>query len=240
MAPTLRGMQRRCRTITYTLCGDIGSGRAFDPALGFDNYIRQLDEVLLKAGIQSASLCGVSYGGVIALRYAALRPMRVTSLILVSTPGPGWTPNDTQQQYVAHPWLSAPAFIATAPRRLWPEISAACPVWRERLAFSAAYSARVLAAPAVPSRMAARIALQQGLDLAADCARIAAPTLVLTGEDDLDHIVPPHFTREYQRLIPGARYEKIENTGHIGILTRPGRFTDIVSRFVNECLPSQI
>jgi 3-oxoadipate enol-lactonase len=81
LTPGLRELQQRWRTVSYTLCGDIGSGARFDPALGFDNYIRQLDAVMLNAGIERAALCGVSYGGFIALRYAALRPDRVTSLI---------------------------------------------------------------------------------------------------------------------------------------------------------------
>ncbi len=240
MTPALRALARRCRTIAYSLCGDIGSGAAFDSALGFDNYIRQIDQVLLKAGIQTAAICGVSYGGFIALRYAALRPMRATALILASSPAPGWVPNPTQRSYVAHPWRSAPAFVATAPLRLWPEIKAACPAVKDRLAFALSYSARVLASPAVPSRMAARIRLQQRLDFAPDCGRIAVPTLVLTGEDGLDRIVPPDVTRRYQSLIRGAQYEKIENTGHLGLLTRPERFADIVSGFVNQCHPSRI
>ncbi len=216
MKPALRALGRRCRTVTYTLCGDVGSGCVYDPALGFDNYIRQIDDVLLKAGIQTAALCGISYGGFIALRYAALRPMRVTALILASSPAPGWVPNPTQQRYVAQPWRSTPEFVGSAPLRLWPEIAAAYPDWRQRVAFALSHSARILAAPAVPSRMAARIALQQRLDFTPDCGRIVAPTLVTTGEDGLDRVVPPAVTRRFLTLIPGAQYEKIENTGHSG------------------------
>ena len=61
----------------------------FDPELAFDNYIRQLDSVFERTGLERAALCGVSYGGFIALRYAALRPERVSRLILVSAPAPG-------------------------------------------------------------------------------------------------------------------------------------------------------
>ena len=91
MRPALRELQKRCRTISYTLCGDAWSG--VDPALGFDNYVRQLDDVFRRTGLDKAALCGVSYGGWIALRYAAIHPERVTSLILVSSPAPGWIPN---------------------------------------------------------------------------------------------------------------------------------------------------
>ena len=130
MKPTLRELQKRCHTVSYTLCGDIGSGAKFDPAFGFDNYVHQLDDVFRRAGMEGAAVCGVSYGGFIALRYAAVRPERVTSLIFASSPAPGWSPTERQQQYVAHPWRSSPAFVVNAPFRLWPEICAAYDTWR--------------------------------------------------------------------------------------------------------------
>ena len=234
MAPALEELRKHCRAISYTLCGDAGSGAKYDPSLGFDNYIRQLDSQFLALGIEQAALCGVSYGGFIALRYAALRPMRVTSLILASSPTPGWVPDERQRKYLARPWMSAPAFVATAPMRLWPEIHAAFDTWPRRLAFAATHSVRVLAAPMHPARMAARMSLQQGMDFTPDCALVRAPTLVLTGEDDLDQVVPAAVTRGYQTLISGTQYEKIERSGHIGLITRPRDFAKIVMRFVEH------
>src|SRR5215208_6942433 len=43
MLPGLRALSKRCRTVSYTLSGDFGSGMKFDSALGFDNFVRQLD-----------------------------------------------------------------------------------------------------------------------------------------------------------------------------------------------------
>ena len=234
LRPALRELRKHTRTVSYTLCGDFGSGVQFDPSLGFDNYVRQLDAVFLKAGIESAALCGVSYGGFIALRYAAMRPGRVTALILASSPAPGWVPNERQQSYLARPLMSAPRFVATAPMRVWPEVRAAYDTWAERLAFSVLHAGRVIAAPMIPSRMAARVTLQQALDFAPDCARIRVPTLVITGDDPLDQVVPPAVSRRYLDLIPGAQYEKMERTGHIGMVTRPKHFADVVTRFLGS------
>ncbi|MEN3339835.1 MAG: hypothetical protein V7647_3511 [Acidobacteriota bacterium] len=234
LRPTLRELQKRCRTISYTLCGDIGSRASFDPALGFDNYVRQLDGVFRQTGVTRAALCGISYGGFIALRYAALHPERVTSLVLASSPAPGWVPNEQQRAYVNSPWRSAPAFVVTAPMRLWPEVRAAYDTWPARFAFAAVHGIRVLGAPMVPSRMAARVTLQQTIDFAPDCARVKAPTLVTTGDDALDQIVDPAVTRRYLTLIPGAQYEKMERSGHIGMLTRPKQFAAIVAGFIER------
>lgn len=234
MKPALRELQTRSRTISYTLCGDTGACTSFDPALGFDSYVHQLDTVLDRTGVERTALCGVSYGGFIALRYAALRPERVTSLILASSPAPGWVPTAPQQRYVAHPWRSAPEFIVTAPIRLWPEINAAFDTWAARILFAARHSARALAAPIFPPVMARRVRLQQRTDFTPDCAAVEAPTLVVTGEDDLDRIVPTDVTRRYVTLIPGARYARMDRSGHIGILTHPAQFADIVSEFVHQ------
>jgi pimeloyl-ACP methyl ester carboxylesterase len=70
-------------------------------------------------------------------------------------------------------------------------------------------------------------------DLTTDCLRVAAPTLVVTGERALDHVVPVEGASEYARLIPNARAAVIERTGHIGSITRPDAFAALVRDFVN-------
>jgi 3-oxoadipate enol-lactonase len=234
MMPAIRELAKRGRTVTYSLCGDFGSGLSFDPELGFENYTRQLDAVFERTGLERAALCGVSYGGFIALRYAALRPERVSSLIFSSSPSPGWTPSERQRNYVSRPWRSAPAFVFGAPMRLWPEIHAAHDSWPQRLRFLARHGLRVLAAPMKPELMASRVRLQQRLDFFPDCARITAPTLVLSGEDGLDLVVPTEVTRQYQVLIAGAQYAKLERSGHIGLITRPAQYAEIVAGFVAQ------
>lgn len=232
MRPALDALSKRCRAISYTLCGDFGSGVRMDPALGFDNFTRQLDRVLDEAGVERAALCGVSFGGFIGLRYAARRPERVSALILASSLAPGWSPSEQQRRYIDRPWLSAPLFALTAPMRLMPEIRAARGSWIGAAAFAARHSLRVLAAPAIPSAMAARITLAEQQDFASDCAAVKAPVLVVTGDPSLDRVVPTHVTRRYESLMPGARYAMVERTGHIGLVTRPDRFAEVVCDFV--------
>src|SRR5688572_16517248 len=148
--PALRCLASNCRTISYSLPGDLGARRPLRGDLGFDNYLEQLDEVLDDAGLERAVICGVSFGGFIALRYAAERPERVSALVLASSPGPGWQPNPQQAGWIARPWWSAPAFVLSAPRRLWPEVSASFPSVGRRLGFMAAQGMRCAAAPMIP------------------------------------------------------------------------------------------
>ncbi len=232
MRPTVGALAERCRVITFTLCGDGGSGRRFDMSLGFDNFTSQIDAALDAAGVSAAAICGVSYGGWIALRYAAVRPSRTTALVLASTPSPRWQPEGRLARYVRAPRLYAPAFALGSPGRLSAEIAAACPRLGARLAFSIRHLARIVAAPCSPTRMARRIRLLAGVDLAAECSRVTAPALVVTGEASLDRVVPVASSREYLALIAGARAAVLERTGHIGVVTRPQAFAEIVAGFV--------
>lgn len=233
MTPALRELSRRCRTISYSLCGDFGSGVGIDPELGIENYTRQLDAVMDRAGLERAAICGTSFGGFVAVRYAAERPARVTALVLASAPGPGWEPTAQQARWLSRPWASAPAFVVSAPFRLWPELTAALPSLGSRLAFLARQAVRAAAAPMIPSLMAQRIRQARATDFAPDCARVQAPTLVISGEQALDRVVPVSVTRTYATLIRGAEYVVMERTGHIGVLTQPERFARIVAEFVH-------
>src|SRR3984893_8959959 len=77
MRPSLVALSKYARVISYTLCGDIGSGARMDPAHGFDAFTQQLEEVLERTGLTRVALCGVSFGGVVAAHYAASHPERV-------------------------------------------------------------------------------------------------------------------------------------------------------------------
>jgi 3-oxoadipate enol-lactonase len=231
--PFLEALARQCRVVTYTLAGDFGADRGIDPGQGFDTYVRQLEEIIDRTGIERTALCGISFGGTVAVRYAALHPERVTRLIVASSPGPGWRANDQQATYISRPLLTLPLFLWTAFWRLSAELKAAFPAPSERLAFAVPAVVTGLRYPAMPWVMARRVRLMQTVDLAADCVRIAAPTLVVTGESSLDHVVPVESTRRYESHIRDSRYEMMAKTGHSGSLTQPERLARIVGEFVN-------
>jgi 3-oxoadipate enol-lactonase len=193
--------------------------------------VDQVDEVLDRAVVERAIVCGVSYGGLVALRYATRRPARVDRLVLVSTPGPRWQPNDRVQRYANAPRSSALAFVAGAPGRLSREIAAAVPGRAERLATIAGYATSIVFHPGSARRMAGRLTCLTGEDFVADAKQVAAPTLIVTGEPDLDRVVPVQGTREYLDLIQGSFGVTLENTGHIGVVTRPAAFAELIDHW---------
>jgi 3-oxoadipate enol-lactonase len=234
MAPAVRALARGARVVTGSLCGDRGSACRFDPRDGFENFTRQIGEWLDQAGVARASLCGVSYGGLIAVHFAAARPERVRALVLASAPGPRWRPDARSSRYSRAPWFYAPAFIVGAPFRLAPEIRAAHPgLWR-RLRVSAGHLGRVLAAPISPARMAERVRLLDRVDFVGDCRRVLAPTLVLTGQEGLDRVVPVASTLDHLAVIRGAERAVLPGTGHIGLVTKPDEFAALVLGFLER------
>ena len=218
LGPAIDALSTSFRVITFPLRGERRSGGAYDPARGLDNYADQIVDVLDTLHIDRAIVCGISFGGLIALHAAACHSHRVAALILVSTPGPTWRPLKRHMFYARMPRLLGPLFLAEAPWRLRNEISHG--FWK---------LGSLLKAPLSLTRMAQRGQAISSADTLADCARVTAPTLVVTGERSLDRIVPVDGSLEYLRLIRGATSATIEGTGHLGAITRPERFTEIVN-----------
>jgi hypothetical protein len=56
--------------------------------------------------------------------------------------------------------------------------------------------------------------------------------LIVTGEPSLDRVVAVEGTLAYRSLIRGARHATLERTGHLGSITRPDTFGELVRQFV--------
>lgn len=232
MSPAIDALASWCRVITGSLPGDRDSVGRLDAGRGFDAHLDWVDRLLDRARIDHAAVCGVSYGGLVAVRYAAHRPERSRALVLASTPSPTWKPNCQIERYLRAPRLMSPVFALSSPLRLYPEIAKALPDWRSRGAFVVRHLVRVARHPFAPAIMAQRVRLMGNVDFADDCARVTTPTLVVTGASGLDRVVQVSSTRQYLAAIRGATGAEITDTGHIGLVTRPERFAEVVGRFV--------
>lgn len=233
--PTVSALASHFRVITFSLPETVPAPAAREEHgehSPFDPYVDQVEQVLDSRGVGRAVVCGISFGGLIALRFAARHPSRTAALILVSTPGPGWHLNRRHVVYARWPRLLAPAFFAEAPRRLRREILAAIPHRGDRLRFLFTQARTLATAPLSTVGMAERARLMGHVNPAADCARIRAPTLVVPGDPDLDYIVPAGGTADYTQLIAGAQMVTLERTGHLGSVTKPQLFASAVGRFL--------
>lgn len=239
MRATIDALSTRFRVITFSLGDEPTAAFPFDSARGFDSYADQIAAVLDAAGIRRAAICGLSFGGLIALRFAAQYADRVNALVLVSTPGPGWRLRPRHDFYARLPWIFGPLFMLEAPFRARRELAVALPRLADRWRFARTIMTTSLKAPLSMRRMATRGRAIASYDMAGDCTRVAAPTLVVTGEPDLDYVVSAEGTSQYARLIAGAETAVLQRTGHQGTLTRPDAFADTVQAFVARVQPSR-
>lgn len=233
MRPAVEALAKHHRVVSFSLCDEKTSAFPCDPALAFENYVSQVGLAMDRAGLSQAAIVGVSYGGLIAAEFSARHPRRVSSLVLASALHSGWEPNQAQQRYLSSPRLLSPIFVASAPMRMNQEVAAAIPAIGARLRFMAGQGARIAMAPASPSRMARRVTWAAGHRFA-DPRTITARSLVLTGESTLDQVVPIHVTEQYMNELPSVERVVLERTGHLGLVTRPGAFADILGRFVDD------
>jgi len=233
MTPAIDALAQRCRVITFSLADEPSCGASFDHTRGFWCYVEQVRQALDAAGLDRAAICGVSYGGLIAAAFAARYPERTASLILVSALPPSWRPDRRVQFYVRAPRLLTPVFML-ASLRLYREIAAASGGAVRGAGAGLRHMWRVLTHMFSPRRMARRASLLAGIDFAAVVPRITHPTLVITGEPSLDRVVPVQRTiREYAALAPQARFETLERTGHLGLITRADEFARRVVSFAD-------
>ena len=67
-------------------------------------------------------------------------------------------------------------------------------------------------------------------NLSTDLPRIAVPTLVVAGQEDV--LTRPKGMEEIAALIPGAEYRLIPNTGHMIPVEQPEPLDALLSRFL--------
>lgn len=231
--PAIHELARRHRVVSYSLCGE---RHAVPPQVprSFDDLVRQALNALNRATDGPAVVCGVSYGGLIAVRLAARYPERVRAVVLASPLNADFAPDARVRRWVAHPRLLAPAFLAGAPGRIVPELRAAH--GRAWLPNALGLLGRVARAPHSPVRMAERMRLIAPEDFVADCRAVHQPALLITGETGLDKMVPPEASCRMLAWLPNARHVTLDRTGHWGLVTRRDAFAREVTHFV-ETLP---
>jgi pimeloyl-ACP methyl ester carboxylesterase len=227
LGPAIRSLGRTHEVLTFSL----GEGRGGDL---FESWTATIDRLIARSGQRRAVVVGISFGGVVASYYAGHRPANVSALVLVSAPSPRWAPDRQVTADIAHPWRALPRFALRASTRLTPEVITAIPSWPGRVGFGLGYAYRSLRSPVNPAAMANWVRAWVNTDIVSACRSITAPTLVITGEPELDRIVPVASTLEYLDLIAGSEHVTLAKTGHVGVVSKPDAFAKIVADFARR------
>jgi 3-oxoadipate enol-lactonase len=172
-----------------------------------DDVVALLDEL--------AHVVGLSLGGMTGLRLAAREPGRVDRLAVLCTSAKPDPQPFLDRAAAVRSGGTAPLAPAIAARWLTPGFAAANPDLVARL--------EAMIAGADDQGYAACCEVVANLDLRADLARIAAPTLVVSGAEDL--ALPPDHQQAIVEGIAGAEWLTVDPAAHLANLEQPERVT---------------
>lgn len=213
----------RFRTISWDNRGLGRSGQAKKYSLPL--YAADLDGLLGHLGIERAVIFGVSWGGVVAIRFALDFPQRVAALVLDSTSSE--TNVAASENWYMRGELARLGEAALAGRQMKPAfeghqtVSSAPQIPQVKPEHLDSYVAQ--------SRTVASLREQP---LTGDLHRITAPTLVVGGGND--QVAGAAGSVIASRLIPGARLQIIEGAGHGTYRTAPDEFRPLLLDFLGQ------
>lgn len=178
-----------------------------------------------RLGIERASLCGLSIGGMISMWVAAHAPERVDRLVLCSTSAQ-LGPRESWLERAATVRSEGVEAVADAVLERWftPGFAAAHPDVIDRM------RAQLLATPR--EGYAGCCEAIADMDLTPVLPTIGAPTLVMSAADDPS--TPPEHGRRIAELIPGATFEIIPGARHIANIERADVVTPLIERFLGS------
>jgi 3-oxoadipate enol-lactonase len=191
---------------------------------------RQLAEdavaVLDAVGVGKAHVVGASLGGMISQEVALGWPDRVDRLVLACTTPGGVGSHAMPEQTVAL-MLEAPALPPDVAMRRFVENALGSTAPQSLVEEIVAYRT---ANPPDPTGWQAQAAAGAGHDAIDRLGSIAAPTLVLYGDEDA--VVDARNADVLAERIPEARVERFENGGHLFFWEQPERFAHLVREFL--------
>jgi proline iminopeptidase len=217
-----------------------GSGRSGeDKPYGHEQWTADLDALTTQLGIQRFALLGHSYGGYIAQEFAIAYPHRLTHLILADTGSHGVdheipiaTALASGLPGIEEGWLRE-SFEGRVPSneqyREWWELL--LPLYFEDgLSPEEAHerAGRVYFHYETHNHVFSDSYLSY--DVRDLLPELQIPTLVICGRNDW--ITPLDRSELIASLIPGARLEVFEHSGHMTLLEETPKFLDLVREFI--------
>lgn len=205
-----------------------GAGRSAQ-LLGFADILgRQADDLaalLDSLGVDQATLCGVSYGGVLAQRFALDHPERVDGLVVVDSFSNSRPPGPSGLALLVASYLNAPFLLL--PRSLY--VSALRRTYA-RWPLALEYMTKAVEDMRRYETMKIRLAINQ-IDYTSDLCQIECPVLGIVG-DHYDSAV--EMMRTFTEATPDAKLEVVEDSFDPTNLCQPDAFNTLVKGFLDR------
>lgn len=219
-------LSERFRVINPDLRGHGRSGHVTRPFSIYD-AVSDVLAVLDRLGIRMATWCGLSIGGMVALRAALTHPDRVSRLILLDTDAG----RETGLRKLKYRAIGSGARIMGI-RPFLPAIARIMfgAVTRRRNSSLVDEWTAEAATVHLPSILHCLDALMNRDSLLERLDRIDVPALVLVGEQD--HSLPPSLSRRIHGGLRHATFAMIPAAGHLSALERPAAVTDAMLAFL--------
>lgn len=193
-----------------------------------DDTLGAMAARVLEAAPERFALAGLSMGGYVAMEIMRRAPERVERLALLDTTARPDAPEQSQRRRDAVALARGGGFDKIMPTML---VTLVHPdhLALERVGGIAKDMARAVGPDAFARQ---QNAIMHRPDSRPALPRIACPTLVLVGADDM--ATPPERAEEMADLIPGARLEVIERCGHLSTLEQPQAVSDALFRWLQD------
>jgi proline iminopeptidase len=241
--PALSPLAADMQLVYFDHRGQGRSGRAdpsADPArFNLDENVEDMEALRRYLGLGRIVPIGTSYGGMVAMAYAARYPASVAKLILIVTAAHGGfisrameivAERGTPEQQQVCETLWAGGFRTAAELEHYYTVMG--PLYSRRYdpQTAAATRGRGIHSPEPLNRAFGPGGFLRSFDLRGELSKITAPTLLLAGRHDW--ICPPEFSEEIQRLIPGAILRVFEASSHSVRVDEPDAMLDSIRAFV--------
>jgi pimeloyl-ACP methyl ester carboxylesterase len=233
-----------------------GCGRTSPPSRPDDydlaGHVTFFDDVRSALEIDRWTLVGHSWGGLVAMAYAAMKPARVRRLIVIDGYAGGGSVSEADaaaERERSFARVRDRGWFAHAIGALEASDALEAPTEREDVTTFAPAWALYFSDPDLPGSRAhlERLVreMRQNVDVqriwndrheAADhrdlAAAVTCPTLIVVGEHDF--ICGPVWNHVLANAIPGARYVEILDAGHFPQYEQPDEVMRIVSSWLAE------
>lgn len=217
--PLLGALAQEHRVVRYEHRGHGGSPAPPGP-YAIADLTRDVLELIDHLDIERAAVAGVSLGGMVAMWLGANAPERVSALALCCTsahmpPASAWA---QRAAAVREAGTTEPIADSVVDRWLTAGYAARHPEVRDGL--------RAMLTASDPEGYADCCGAIERMDLRAELPRIAAPTLVISGDEDA--ATPPEHQEAIAAAIPGARHEVLSPAVHIAPAEQPDAVSALI------------